>query len=88
MSRTMLSMSADATRVSTFVGGPWHGAETPPRRDAGIRLRHALVDEFLCFPIDVERQFLVEFAFDAAAGKHRTGAQGPAAEIHLVTPTS
>ncbi len=56
-----------ASRVATLVGGKRHRAEARDRPGASVDGTQAGGDVLLCLAFDMERELLVELAFDAAA---------------------
>ena len=77
-----------AARVAALVGGKRHRAETRERPRASVDGAQAGGDVLLRLALDMERELLVELAFDAARSHQRANPQEHVAELHLVTPAS
>ena len=73
---------AGAAGVATLVGGKRHRAEARQRPGASVRGAQAVGDVLLRLAFDMERELLVELAFDPARSHQRANAQEQIAEIH------
>ena len=62
---------ASASLVATLVGGKRHRAEAGDRPGASVYRAQARRDVLLRVALDMERELLVEFAFDAMRSHHR-----------------
>ena len=71
-----------AASVATLVGGQRHRAEARERPGASIDGAQTGGDVLLRLALDVERELLVELAFDAARSHQRANPQEQVAEVH------
>ena len=77
-----------AARVAALVGGQRHRAEARERPGASVGGAQTGGDVLLRLALDVERELLVELAFDAARSHQRANPQEQVAEVHELTPAS
>ena len=77
-----------ATSVATLIGGQRHRAEARDRLGASVDGAQTGGDVLLRLALDVERELLVELAFDALGSHQRANPQEQVAEVHAFTPVS
>ena len=75
-----------AARVAALVGGKEDRAETRDRPGASLDGTETSGDVLLGLARNVERELLVELAFDAVPSHQRANPQQQVAEVHLVSP--